>query len=87
MSEYIVFPQNKGNKKQKTTYPKDLEYLVSHVPATKLMNPAYAGYAEVLLTTSWDRFWCVAHTGSLYIYQSQESQATIHTIVLKGIHA
>ena len=79
-------PQNKGNKKEKSSYPKELEQLVSLVPASKLTNPAYAGYTELLLMGSWDRFWCVVHTGSLYVYQSQEALATTQTFVLKGIY-
>lgn len=76
--------QTKGNKKHSSSKLKDLEELVSYVPASKLSNPVYAGYCEVLLMGSWNRYWCVVHTGCLYLYTNQESQATIRTIVLKG---
>jgi hypothetical protein len=77
-------PSTKGNKTQNASRPKEVEELVSYVAANKLTNPVYAGYTEVLLTGSWNRFWSVVHTGCLYLYQHQESHATVRTIVLKG---
>jgi len=59
--------------------------LVSYVPANTLSQPDMAGFADMQVTPeSWSRFWCVVHSDCLYIYQSQQSQATVKTVVLPG---
>lgn len=60
--------------------------LMSYVPATNLKNPDISGFVDIQLNTtdSWNRFWCVVHSDCLYVYQSQNSQATFKTVVLPG---
>lgn len=59
--------------------------LVSYVSASSLTQPDLSGFADVQMSPdSWARFWCVVHSNCLYIYQTQQSQATVKTVVLPG---
>ena len=77
--------QAKTRKKPGPSTLKDIEKLSTLAPASRLSNPVHAGYAEVLALGSWERFWCVVHSGALYLYQNHESPATTLTIILKGL--
>ena len=77
----IMFLQKMGRKNQKAN---EVELIVTSIPANTLSNAVYNGYTEVLLMDSWSRYWCVIHSGCLYLYQSQDSHATTHIITLKG---
>ncbi len=59
---------------------------MSYVAASTLTNPVVSGFADVQvsLSDSWGRYWCVLHTDCLYIYQTQQSAATVKTVVLPG---
>lgn len=59
---------------------------MSYVAASTLTNPAISGFADVAVSPpdSWARYWCVLHSDCLYIYQTQQSTATIKTVVLPG---
>ena len=59
--------------------------MVSHVPASTLINPIHSGFLEVQLDTAvWTRYWCVVHRNSLYIYPSKEAKSTVRTVILPG---
>ena len=59
--------------------------LISYVVASTLTNPVISGFADVQVSPeSWSRFWCVLHGDCLYIYQTQQSTATVKTVVLPG---
>ena len=74
-----------GKPKKKVVSLRNIEKLYTPIPAGQLLNPVHAGYAEVLALGSWERYWCVVHSGALYLYQTHESPATSLTIVLKGL--
>ena len=80
------FPvQAKSRKKVNSSTLKHLEKLFTPIPATSLSNALHTGYAEVLALGSWQRYWCVVHSGALYLYQNHESPFTTLTIILKGM--
>lgn len=59
--------------------------LVSYVPASSIQHPDYSGFADIQYGTEpWSKYWCVAYSNCLYIYQSQSSSSTIKTVVLPG---
>ncbi len=59
---------------------------MSYVAAYTLTNPVISGFTDVQVnpSDSWGRYWCVLHSDCLYIYQTQQSTATIKTVVLPG---
>ena len=61
--------------------------MVSNIAAGKFTDPAYAGYVEIQFSSeeAWTRYWCVVDTDCLYIYQNQDSVATVRTIMLSGL--
>ncbi|CAI7991521.1 hypothetical protein GBAR_LOCUS766 [Geodia barretti] len=77
-------PMAKSRKKVNSSTLKHIEKLFTPIPASSLSNPVHAGYAEVLALGSWQRYWCVVHSGALYLYQNHEYPTTTLTIVLKG---
>lgn len=59
--------------------------LVSYVPASSIQNPDHSGFADIQYGTEpWSKYWCVAYSNCLYIYQNQVSPSTIKTVVLPG---
>ncbi len=59
--------------------------LISHISASSIHSPDYAGNAFVQFGTEpWSQLWCVAHNNCLYIYETETSLVTIKTVVLPG---
>ena len=74
-----ALPPKKKNKKLQ-----DAD-LVTYVPVSSIRSPDYAGFAHLQFGVDpWTRFWCVAYSNCLYIYQNQSATATVKTVVLLG---
>ena len=85
MTVFTVVFQGKNTLKRKSKKLKDAN-LVSYVPASSLKNPEHSGFIEIgFASEPWIRYWCVSHSDNcLYIYEDQNSEATIKTICLPG---
>ena len=60
-------------------------HLVSHVAARPLGVPAHSGFAEVQFGSGpWSKYWCVVQSDCLHIYETQNSETSVKTIVLPG---
>lgn len=52
---------------------------------SNISTPDHAGFAYLQFAMEpWTKFWCVAYSNCLYVYQNQSATATVKTVVLPG---
>ena len=77
--------QEKSSVKRRSKGKLKDSHLASHVGDPTTSIPVHSGYVEVQFGSGpWSKYWCVIHSERLHIYETQNSEASLKTIVLPG---